>query len=103
MQHFDLMLFISVCTVIIITVLMRWLYARNTRIKNQLQMNFIFNNITHELLTPLTIISASAEKLRDEHPDSRHDLDLMDLNIQRSVRLLQQILETSKLHEVWNP
>ena len=60
-------------------------------------MNYIFNNITHELLTPLTIISASAEKLRDEHPDSRHDLDLMDLNIQRSVRLLQQILETSKL------
>ena len=97
MQHFDLMLFISVCTVIIITVLIRWLYARNTRIKNQIQMNFIFNNITHELLTPLTIISASVEKLREEHPSSRHDLDLMDLNIQRSVRLLQQILETSKI------
>ena len=60
-------------------------------------MNFIFNNITHELLTPLTIISASVEKLREEHPSSRHDLDLMDLNIQRSVRLLQQILETSKI------
>lgn len=59
-------------------------------------MNYIFNNITHELLTPLTIISASVEKLREEHPDSRHDLELMDLNIQRSVRLLQQILETSK-------
>ena len=97
MQHFDLMLFISVCTIIIITVLIRWLYARNTRIKNQIQMNFIFNNITHELLTPLTIISASVEKLREEHPSSRHDLDLMDLNIQRSVRLLQQILETSKI------
>lgn len=97
MQHFDLMLFISVCTVIIITVLIRWLYARNTRIKNQLQMNFIFNNITHELLTPLTIISASVEKLREEHPGSRHDLDLVDLNIKRSVRLLQQILETSKI------
>jgi two-component sensor histidine kinase len=60
-------------------------------------MNYIFNNITHELLTPLTIISASIEKLREEHPSSRHDLELMDLNIQRSVRLLQQILETSKL------
>jgi CheY-like chemotaxis protein len=60
-------------------------------------MNYIFNNITHELLTPLTIISASIEKLREEHPSSRHDLELIDLNIQRSVRLLQQILETSKL------
>jgi CheY-like chemotaxis protein len=59
-------------------------------------MNYIFNNITHELLTPLTIISASVEKLREEHPDSRRDLELMDLNIKRSVRLLQQILETSK-------
>ena len=51
-------------------------------------MNYIFNNITHELLTPLTIISASIEKIREEHPDSKRDLDLMDLNIQRSVRLL---------------
>ena len=80
MHHFDLIILISVCTVIAITVLIRWLFARNTRIRNQLQMNFIFNNITHELLTPLTIISASVEKLREEHPDSRHDLDLMDLN-----------------------
>ena len=97
MEHLDLIIFISVCTVVAITVLIRWLYARNTRIRNQLQMNFIFNNITHELLTPLTIISASVEKLLEEHPDSRHDLELMDLNIQRSVRLLQQILETSKI------
>ena len=52
MHHFDLIILISVCTVIAITVLIRWLFARNTRIRNQLQMNFIFNNITHELLTP---------------------------------------------------
>lgn len=96
MEHFDLILFISVCIMVISFALFRWLYTRNTRIRSQLQMNFIFNNITHELLTPLTIISASVEKLREEHPDSRHDLELMDLNIQRSVRLLQQILETSK-------
>ena len=97
MEHLDLIIFISVCSVVAITVLIRWLYARNTRIRNQIQMNFIFNNITHELLTPLTIISASVEKIREEHPDSKHDLDLVDLNIQRSVRLLQQILETSKI------
>ena len=97
MEHFNLILFISACIITAIVILIRWLYARSMRIRSQLQMNYIFNNITHELLTPLTIISASVDKLREEHPDSRHDLDLMDLNIQRSVRLLQQILETSKL------
>lgn len=96
MEHLNLIIIISACTTAIFIVLIRWLYARSTRIRSQLQMNYIFNNITHELLTPLTIISASVEKLREEHPDSRHDLELMDLNIQRSVRLLQQILETSK-------
>lgn len=96
MEYFDLILFISVCIMVSTIALIRWLYARNTRIRSQLQMNFIFNNITHELLTPLTIISASVEKLREKHPGSKYDLDLMDLNIQRSVRLLQQILETSK-------
>ena len=59
-------------------------------------MSAIFTNITHELLTPLTVISASVDKLRDEEPKFRHDYDLMQLNIQRMVRLLQQILETSK-------
>ena len=97
MEHLNLVILISASIIIPMIILIRWLYARSTRIRSQLQMNYIFNNITHELLTPLTIISASIEKLREEHPSSRHDLELMDLNIQRSVRLLQQILETSKL------
>ena len=96
MEHLNLILIVSAGIIVVIIILIRWLYARSMRIRSQLQMNYIFNNITHELLTPLTIISASVEKLREEHPDSRRDLDLMDLNIQRSVRLLQQILETSK-------
>ncbi len=97
MEHINLVILISASIIIPMIILIRWLYARSTRIRSQLQMNYIFNNITHELLTPLTIISASIEKLREEYPSSRHDLELMDLNIQRSVRLLQQILETSKL------
>ena len=97
MEHINLVILISASIIIPMIILIRWLYARSTRIRSQLQMNYIFNNITHELLTPLTIISASIEKLREEHPSSRHDLELIDLNIQRSVRLLQQILETSKL------
>ena len=86
-----------IATVVVISVLVgRHLYLRNMRVRRSLQMSAIFTNITHELLTPLTVISASVDKLRDERPEYEHDYDMMQLNIQRMVRLLQQILETSK-------
>lgn len=59
-------------------------------------MGQIFTNITHELLTPLTVISASVDQLREKEPSHNDEYDMMQLNIQRMVRLLQQILETSK-------
>lgn len=77
----------------------RWLYLRSMRIRNRLQMSYLFTNITHELLTPLMILSASVEHLRAAQPTEKQEYDLMDLNIQRTVRLLQQILETSKSQE----
>ena len=86
-----------IATVVVISVLVgRHLYLRNMRVRRSLQMSAIFTNITHELLTPLTVISASVDKLREEEPEYGHDYDMMQLNIQRMVRLLQQILETSK-------
>lgn len=74
----------------------RYLYLRSMKVRRRLQMSAIFTNITHELLTPLTVISASVDKLREEEPQFNRDYDMMQLNIQRMVRLLQQILETSK-------
>lgn len=74
----------------------RQLYLRSMRVRHRLQMGKIFTNITHELLTPLTVISASVDHLREEAPQHEHDYDMMQLNIQRMVRLLQQILEASK-------
>ena len=82
--------------IIVISFVGRNLYLRSLRLRRRLQMSNIFTNITHELLTPLTVISASVDKLRDEAPQHCHDYDLMQLNIQRMVRLLQQILETNK-------
>ena len=86
------------CLAIIIIIFFagRNLYLRSLQLRRRLQMSDIFTNITHELLTPLTVISASVDKLRDEEPKYGHDYDLMQFNIQRMVRLLQQILETSK-------
>ena len=65
---------IALIFVVVFFYLGRQLYLRSVRVKHRLQMGNIFTNITHELLTPLTVISASVDHLR----------------------LLQQILEASK-------
>lgn len=91
-----LLTILAIVIIAIIVIVGRQLYLRSMRVRRRLQMSAIFTNITHELLTPLTVISASVDKLRDEEPKYGRDYDLMQLNIQRMVRLLQQILETSK-------
>ena len=87
---------LSIALLVVFYLIGRILYRRSVRIRNQLQMGYVFTNITHELLTPLTIIGASVERLRKTAPEHGRDYDLMELNITRVVRLLQQILETSK-------
>ena len=74
----------------------REVYRRGVKVRQKLQLEQLFTDITHELLTPLTVISASVDHLRDEAPEHEHDYGMMQLNIERMVRLLQQILETSK-------
>lgn len=87
---------IALIFVVVFFYLGRQLYLRSVRVKHRLQMGNIFTNITHELLTPLTVISASVDHLREEEPTHEREYDMMQLNIQRMVRLLQQILEASK-------
>ncbi len=96
MNLLTLFILIGIILLIVFYLIGRVLYQRSVRIRNQLQMSYIFTNITHELLTPLTIVAASVERLRKTAPDNQRDYDLMELNISRVVRLLQQILETSK-------
>ena len=96
-MDFRILLTLAIVAVIAVFFLIgRNEYLRRIRKMERTQLNTIFTNITHELLTPLTVISASVDKLRDEKPENGHDYDLMQLNIQRMVRLLQQMLETSK-------
>ena len=82
----------------IITLAIR-VYIRSIRIRQQVQKNKVFADIIHELLTPLTILSASVEHLRLRQPEEQKEYDLMHLNIQRSIRLLQQFMETSREEE----
>ena len=62
---------------------------------NHAKMQF-FTNITHELLTPLTIISASIEELRTQYSSGAELYDVMTYNVNRLLRLLQQILDFRK-------
>ena len=73
----------------------RW-YKDRLKTKNSLQMGVILTNITHELLTPLTVISATIYKLKNVAPQYEEDYVVMDSNINRTTRLLRQILEVRK-------
>ena len=62
---------------------------------NHAKLQF-FTNITHELLTPLTIIWATVDELKTQAPSHNDLYTVMNSNIQRLIRLLQQILEFRK-------
>ena len=62
---------------------------------NHAKLQF-FTNITHELLTPLTIISASVDELKMQVPGHEKLYAGIIGNVQRLIRLLQQILEFRK-------
>lgn len=71
-------------------------YKQHLKTKNRLQMGIILTNITHELLTPLTVISATIYKLKKQAPQFESDYEVMDNNINRTTQLLRQILEVRK-------
>lgn len=55
-----------------------------------------FTNITHDLMTPLTIISATISQLVQAYPEAKDDCRTINSNVNRLMRLLQQILEFRK-------
>lgn len=96
MNHRIILILAIIAIITLIFLFGRNVYKRSMRVRRRLQMGQIFTNITHELLTPLTVISASVDQLREDAPHHEKEYDLIQMNIQRMVRLLQQILETSK-------
>lgn len=55
-----------------------------------------FTNITHDLMTPLTVIQATVSELEMECPQNAESCRLIQNNLNRQMRLLQQILEFRK-------
>lgn len=56
-----------------------------------------FTNISHELLTPLTIMSCLIDDLEQTHKGKFWQHDVMKINVNRLKRLLQQILDFRKV------
>jgi signal transduction histidine kinase/DNA-binding response OmpR family regulator/streptogramin lyase len=66
---------------------------------DQLKMQF-FQNISHEFRTPLTLILGPIEKLLDDtvpEDTQKRELRMMRRNAQRLLRLINQLLDLSKL------
>jgi signal transduction histidine kinase/ligand-binding sensor domain-containing protein/DNA-binding response OmpR family regulator len=77
------------------TIRVKDLEKQKTEELNHAKLQF-FTNITHEFLTPLTILSASVDELQQIAPQNKDFYDVMSSNINRLIRLLQQILEFRK-------
>ncbi len=60
---------------------------------NHTKLRF-FTNVTHELFTPLTIVSAGVEQQRGRIDEGNYNVIMSNIN--RLLRLLQQILEFRK-------
>ena len=69
-------------------------FNQQNEILTQQKLQF-FTNISHELLTPLTIIGCAAEELAKTHNKDGY-VDIMRNNIERLIRLIRQILEFRK-------
>lgn len=68
----------------------------------QVKLNY-FTNISHELLTPLTIISCVADDLEENRISSEKQVGILRTNVSRLKRLLQQILDFRKVENSTMP
>jgi signal transduction histidine kinase/ligand-binding sensor domain-containing protein/DNA-binding response OmpR family regulator len=77
------------------------LRAKKTHEADLMRLQF-FTNISHEFRTPLTLLSAPLESLIKEDPDkakAHSYYQLMQKNVQRLTRLIDQLLDFRKIEE----
>lgn len=70
--------------------------AQKTEEVNQAKLRF-FTNVSHEFLTPLSIIIASIESLQPKSESDRRIANILSVNSIRLMRLVQQVLEFRKV------
>ena len=70
-------------------------HTRNEKL-NQYKMRF-FTNISHELLTPLSIMLCSVDLLKTKTRKGKDELSRLERNIQQLKQLLNQLLDFNKM------
>ena len=82
-----------------------YIYSRSLQMRNrrqlqkeltQIKINH-FTNISHELLTPLTVISCAIDALKKNPSHDGRQLSILQDNVNRLKRLIQQILDFWKV------
>ena len=96
---------IYVCVILGIVSLLIFVYIQQMRQKDnkklaekliQMKLRY-FTNVSHELLTPLTVLSCLAGSIHATNEEDRKHVNLMQVNIKRLKNLLQQILDLRKI------
>lgn len=70
-------------------------YRQRVRTQNRLRMAQVFTNITHELLTPISVVQASIDA-QEKNIDAEA-YTIIRNNMTRLTRLIRQILEIDKI------
>lgn len=91
--------FYTICILVSVSVviLIIRIYFLKIKVRNRLRLVDLLTNITHEMLTPLTIISASVDELNRQVPQQIKHYKIIQDNVSRFSRLLRQILEVQKV------
>ncbi len=69
-----------------------------TRLKEEMARTKLdyFTNVSHELLTPLTVIACSVDNIKRDVPTAYAQCDILKANVERLKRLIRQILDFKK-------
>lgn len=95
---------IYIVLAILLVIIISRLYLRRIKAKNtvrfreeltQAKLDY-FTNISHELLTPLTVISCATDSLEKSAPEAQKQITMLHTNVDRLKRLLQQVLDFRK-------
>lgn len=71
------------------------IYQVKTRMQERIQLKF-FTQVSHNLLTPLTVIKANIDDLSAHVPDYSNIFEVMRRNVEKQMYLILQILEANK-------
>lgn len=98
--YFLYVILIGLCIYLVI-----FLYIRRMKLKSGIKLEeeltrmklTYFTNISHELLTPLTVISCITDYFEQKNPAARQQSIMLKANVDKLKRLIQQVLDFRKM------